>query len=163
MADDLQGLYRELHSLAQRALQKERGDHTLQATALVHEAYLRMVAQGFSGNRGQALALGARMMRRVLVDYARRRLAQRRAEEGLRFTLSGEHGATAFSTQDLVDLDAALGELAQLDERKSKVIELRFFGGLSMAEIGTELGVSPRTVADDWSISSAWLRQRLDV
>ena len=140
----------------------ERAHHSLQATALVHEAYLRLVdAQHVNWqNRAHFLAIAARLMRRILVDVARARQYQKRGGNPLQVSLS-DALRTSEKGQDLVALDEALEALAQLNERKSRVVELRFFGGLSVAETAAVLDVSPQTVMRDWKLARAWLRREL--
>jgi RNA polymerase sigma-70 factor (ECF subfamily) len=140
----------------------ERAHHSLQATALVHEAYLRLVdAQHVNWqNRAHFLAIAARLMRRILVDVARARRYQKRGGDPLQVSLS-DALRTSEKGQDLVALDEALEALAQLNERKSRVVELRFFGGLSVEETAAVLDVSPQTVMRDWKLARAWLRREL--
>jgi RNA polymerase sigma-70 factor, ECF subfamily len=154
----------ELRRLARREMRHERSGHTLQTTALVNEAYLRLVnVTGVTWNdRAHFFAVSARLMRRILVDHARRRLYLKRGggatvvpfDEGLTV---GEHPGT-----DLVALDDALEALAEVDARKSQVVELRFFGGLSVDETAAALNVSAGTVMRDWRLAKAWLLKQLD-
>ena len=152
-------VYRELHRLAQRYMAHERPGHTLQATALVNEAYLRLVDAGKVNfqNRAHFFAVSAQLMRRILVEFARRHGSQKRGGEVQRVSLEeslvvyGEPGA------DLVALDDALQALAAIDARRSRVVELRFFGGLSVEETAEVLRVSPETVMHDWKLAKAWL------
>jgi RNA polymerase sigma factor (TIGR02999 family) len=156
-------VYQELRRLARGYLRGERAGHTLQTTDLVHEAYLRLIdaRQMRWQNRAHFFAVSAQLMRRILVDFARARrhlkrgggAAQVSLDEAL--TIGPEHDA------DLVALDDALTDLAKLDERQSKVVELRFFGGLSEPEIAEVLQVSPRTVSGDWHLARAWLLREL--
>ena len=156
-------VYEELRARAQSLLAKERPDHTLQATALVHEAYLRLVDQKAANWKSKAhfCAVAATAMRRVLVDHAR---ARGRLKRGGRMRVNSL-GSGAFvaikSERDLVALDDALEELATFDTRKARIIELRFFGGLTVDETATVLGISPRTVRGDWSLAKAWLYREL--
>lgn len=140
----------------------ERPGHSLEATALVHEAYLRLVDARHVNwqNRAHFLAMAARLMRRVLVDLARARRYQRRGGGALQVSL-GDALLASEKSHDLVALDDALQALAKVDERKSRVIELRFFGGLSVAETAAVLDVSAETVMRDWKLARAWLRREL--
>jgi RNA polymerase sigma factor (TIGR02999 family) len=157
-------VYRELRRRAAAQLRRERAGHTLQPTALVHEAYLRLVDQRDADwqNRAQFLAVVSQMMRRILVDHARARLAAKRSGRWARVTLGDANDAALASNQiDLLDLDAALNRLAAFDARKSRIAELRFFGGLSLEEMGQVLEVSPKTVERDWQAARAWLFKML--
>jgi RNA polymerase sigma-70 factor, ECF subfamily len=153
-------LYDQLKRIAQRQLRHERAGHTLNPTALVHEAYLKLAEQTRIElqNRAHLLALTAAMMRRVLVDHARRRKAGKRGGEWIRTTLSGKARRVETDPEELLALDAAM---EQLDTRQRQVVELRFFTGLSEAEIGDVLDVSPRTVRRDWVKARAWLYSEL--
>jgi RNA polymerase sigma factor (TIGR02999 family) len=155
-------VHHELQRIARRCLRTERADHSLPPTALVHEAYLRLVdAQQVNWqNRSHFLAMAARLMRRVLVDLARARRRQKRGGGALHVSLTDALQSTEKSC-DLTALDTALDELAAIDPRRSQVVELRFFGGLSVAETGAVLGVSPDTVMRDWKLARAWLRREL--
>jgi RNA polymerase sigma-70 factor (ECF subfamily) len=156
-------VYRELRRLAQRYMRHERPGHTLQTTALVNEAYLRLVDAGKVNfqNRAHFFAVSAQVMRRILVEFARRQGSLKRGGEVQRVSLEeslvvyGERGA------DLVALDDALKALAALDARRSRVVELRFFGGLSVEETAAVLQVSPETVMHDWKLAKAWLRRAM--
>ncbi len=156
-------LYDELREMAHRQLARERRHHTLQTTALVHEAYLRLVDQTKVTDRGRAYFFGAaaRAMRQVLVDYARKRKAEKRG--GGQAPLSLEEGQIAVDAyaEELIDLDEALERLAALNPRHARVVECRFFGGLSVKETAAALDVSPRTVAYDWAVAQAWLYHEL--
>ncbi|MCI0364616.1 MAG: sigma-70 family RNA polymerase sigma factor [Phycisphaerales bacterium] len=158
-------VYDELRALAAKALRRERPDHTLQPTALVHEAFLRLIDQTHAEykSRTHFFAIGAQAIRRVLVDHARRQGADKRGGDWLKVTM--EHAAAQQGTNDdaldVLGLDEALNKLAGLDERQSKVVELRFFGGLSVEETAAMLDVSPRTVEEDWRMAKAWLRREL--
>jgi RNA polymerase sigma-70 factor, ECF subfamily len=156
-------VHKELHRIAQRHMKGERAGHSLQATALVNEAYLRLVDVQHVNwqNRAHFLAMAARMMRRILVDYARSRHYQKRGGAAVRVTLDEMSMAAVEPGRDLVALDDALGELARLDARKSRVVELRYFGGLSVAETAAVLNVSEETVMRDWKVAKAWLRHEL--
>ena len=156
-------VYDELYRIARRQMRQERADHTLQASALVNEAYLRLVAQAGRGweHRSQFFAIAARIMRRVLVDHARRRRYQKRGAGAMRVALDdmdivGEGGGEA-----LMALDAALQRLETHDGRKCAVVELRYFGGLSNEETAKALNLSLATVNRDWAFARAWLRQQL--
>jgi RNA polymerase sigma factor (TIGR02999 family) len=157
-------VYGELRRRAAVHLRRERREHTLQPSALVHEAYLRLIDQRQAAwqNRAHFLAVLSRMMRRVLVDHARGRLAAKRSGKWARVTLTeAEEVAGSEFEIDLLDLDVALERLAMLDERKSRVAELRFFGGLSLTEMVHVLDVSPKTVERDWQMARAWLFKAL--
>lgn len=155
-------IYEELRRLARRYLSGERSGHTLQTTALVHEAYLRLADRRRLGveDRDQFLALSAQAMRRVLIDHARRHRAAKRQPPDP----DALGDATRMARQrpvDLLDLDEALTELSRLDDRPSRVVELRFFGGLTVEETARTLGIAPRTVKRDWRTARAWLYQRI--
>lgn len=153
----------ELHRIAQRCMYGERVGHSLQATALVNEAYVRLVnAQRVRWqDRVHFLAMSARLMRRVLVDHARARGYQKRGGDAVRVTLVEALGGSDERPHDLVALDDALDALATFDARKSRVVELRFFGGLTAEETARELGVSSDTVLRDWKLAKAWLLREL--
>lgn len=155
-------IYSELKRLAGAYLRRERRNHTLVATALVHEAFMRLVDQhsGFQ-NRGQFFGLAAGMMRRVLVDHARARAAAKRPDAGLQVTLDPAVATAPDSAVDVVALDEALSKLAELDARQAQLVELRYFGGLTNEEAAEALGTSVRTVKRDWAIAKAWLYQHL--
>ena len=161
VADQLMPLvYDELRRLAQGYFRRERPDHTLQPTALVHEAYLRLVDQTrveWQG-RTQFYAVGAVVMRRVLVDYARRRKRVRRGGGGRKIELDSGLAPADMSEFEILALHEAIEKLATLDERQAKVVEMRFFGGMSVEEVAQALGVSKRTVEGDWRHAKAWLR-----
>jgi len=139
------------------------GDRTLQPTALVNEAYLRLVDQSRVDWQGRThfFAVGAEMIRRVLVDDARRRATQKRGGGRDRVAMDSDGPPSDEAEVDLLALDEALGKLAALDPRMARVVELRFFGGLKEADVATVLGVSPSTVRDDWRAARAWLRGEL--
>ena len=156
-------VYAELRQIAARSLKSERADHTLQPTALVHEAYLRM-AGGRNvpwQNRAHVLGCAARVMRNILVDHARARRAGKRGGPDARVTLSEGLVSTDSRDVDLVALDDALTALAATDEQKCRIVELRFFGGLTEAETAEVLGVSERTVRRGWTLAKAWLRREM--
>jgi len=163
--DELMPLvYDELHRMALRQLAGERSDLSLQPTALVNEVCLRLLGwdQVRWQNRGHFFGVSAQMMRRVLVDIARRRRAERRGGPGaVRVSLEEIDLAAPDRDADLVAIDAALEELAEQDPRKARVVELRFFGGLSMEETAEALGVSLRTAHSDWAFARAWLYRAL--
>jgi RNA polymerase sigma factor (TIGR02999 family) len=159
-------VYDELRLLARRYLSRERPGHTLQPTALVHEAYLRLVDQTRVNWQGRThfFAVGARVMRNLLIDHARARGRAKRGGEWHRVTLAD--GVAPFEDGDLdheqlLALNGALDRLAALDERQARVVELRFFGGLTVAEVAHLLGVSRRTVEGDWTHARAWLKREL--
>jgi RNA polymerase sigma factor (TIGR02999 family) len=153
-------VYEELRRVAHQYLRKERSDHTLQSTALVHEAYLRLEKQGVARieNRSHLLAICAQLMRQILVDYARNRRAVKR-EAGERVTLEGL--PIKSRTVDVVALDDALRKLAQLDPQQSRIVELRFFAGLSIEETSNALSLSPMTVKRRWASAKLWLQHQL--
>src|SRR5262249_61543199 len=157
-------LYDELRLLAQRQLGRERTDHTLQPTALVHEAFLKMVDQreGALKNRTQFFALAAQAMRRVLLDHARAHVAAKRAGAWERVSLNDEVAVGGPRELDVIALDGALEELQVLDPDKVRLVELRFFAGLSVDEAADVLGVSPATLARKWRLVKAWLLDRLE-
>ena len=152
-------VHAELRRLARRYLRRERAGHTLQTTALIHEAFIRLVeAKGINWqNRAHFFGISARVMRRVLVDFARERSYQKRGGGSRRVPLDEALLVADEPDQDLVALDDALNALAEIDARKSRAIELRFFGGLSMAEAALILEVSPETVKRDCRLAKAWL------
>lgn len=156
-------VYAELHRLAQRHMRRERAGHTLQASALVNEAYLRLIDanQVEWQDRAHFFALAAQMMRRILVDAARRRRYAKRGGGAHRRTLDEALLMAQEPGLDLVALDDALQTLAKVDERKSQVIELRFFGGLSVEETAAALKVSTQTVLRDWNLAKAWLTREV--
>jgi RNA polymerase sigma factor (TIGR02999 family) len=155
-------VHEELHRIARGCMRGERAGHSLQATALVNEAYLRLIgAQRVDWqNRVHFLAVSARLMRRILVDFARSKKYQKRGGGAQPVTLDDDLVVTE-PGRDLIALDEALDALAKMDERKSKVVEMRFFGGLSVEETAAALGVSPDTVMRDWRIAKAWLMREL--
>ena len=156
-------VYGELRQLAASHLRSERGDHTLQPTALVHEAYLRLVGQRSVSwaNRAHFFGIAAQMMRRVLVDHARRRLAAKRSPGTLRIDLGEETAAAPDRMPELLALDRALTELERLDPRQARVVELRFFAGLSVEETAEVAGVSTATVKREWRTARAFLRHEI--
>jgi RNA polymerase sigma factor (TIGR02999 family) len=156
---------RELNRIARRCLFSERDNHSLSATALVNEAFLRLVDihQIEWQDRAHFLAMSARVMRRVLVDFARARHADKRGGDVIRVTLHDDLAVGPTRADDVVALDEALLALAALDERKSQVVELRFFGGLSNDETAAALGVSAKTVMRDWEFARAWLQRAMTI
>ena len=152
-------VHAELHRLARRQMRNERPGHTLQTTAVVNEAYVRLIdlTRVRWQDRTHFFAMAARLMRRILVDYARSHAAEKRGGGVISVTLDDAVVGGAEPRTDLVALDDALQTLAQLDERKSQVVELRFFGGLSVQETADALGVSRETVMRDWQFAKKWL------
>lgn len=152
-------IYAELHRAAQRYMARERTEHTLQTTALINEAYLRLVDfQHISWqNRAQFFGICSQLMRRILVDFARARGSQKRGADGVHLPLDEGLIVSREPRADLIGLDDALKALAAVDERKSRVVELRFFGGLSVQETAEVLKVSDETVKRDWRLAKAWL------
>lgn len=157
-------LYRELRRLAEAAMRAERSNHTLQPTALVHEAFLKLAGnQGRFESRAHFLGVAASAMRRVLVDHARGRNAQKRGSGATLVTVSDldDLPRRAPEEVDLVALDDALSRLTELDSRQGQIVELRFFGGLSVEETAAVVGVSERTIKREWQTSRAWLRREI--
>ncbi len=156
-------VYNELRQLAHRHLQRERADHTLRTTALVHEAYLNMVGQDQMPwqNRAHFFAIASRVMRRVLIWYARRRNAAKRGGGRPNLALDDVVVLSDERIDELVALDQALSRLEKMDERLCRVVECRYFGGLSVKEAAEVLGVSPATIKRDWKTAKAWLRLEL--
>ena len=156
-------VYAELRGLAKRQLRRERRDHTLHPTALVHEAYLRLLEHppAVAGSRSHFLALAARVMRQVLVDHARRRGTAKRGGDWVRTGLTGDEPMGTPRMTEVLALDAALDELDRRSPRLREVVECRFFAGMSEEEIAEALGVSTRTVERDWVKARAWLYQQL--
>jgi RNA polymerase sigma factor (TIGR02999 family) len=156
-------IYEELRRLAQRAMSGERSGHTLQTTALVHEAYLRLAqAKGLDvGSRPQFLALAAQVMRRILVDHARARRSAKRGGGAFQITLSEGVAETPASAFDLLLLDEALTRLASFDEQQVRIVEMRFLAGLTVDETADALRVSPTTVKRDAAMARAWLYREL--
>lgn len=156
-------LYRELREVAARYLRSERAGHTLQPTALVHEAYLKLVNQQSADyrSRGHFLAVAAMVMRRILVNHAERRAAAKRGGGAKRVPLAEELSAVESPNVDILALDEALRKLAERDERKAKVVEQRFFAGVEMSQIAENLGVSLPTVKRDWEFARTWLMREM--
>lgn len=157
-------IYTELRGIARRYLRRERPDHTLQSAALVNEAYLRMTRQqpGKFENRAQFFGFAAQMMRHILVDHARGRLAAKRGAGAPRLSLDPEIAPPKKYEMDLVVLDDALNKLAALDAQQSRLIELRYFGGLSIEETAVVMEISPATVKREWATARAWLKREID-
>jgi RNA polymerase sigma-70 factor (ECF subfamily) len=156
-------VYDELRRLASRYLRHERPGHTLQTTALVHEAYLKLVDQKNANwqNRVQFFAAIAQVMRHILVDYARSRRAFKRGGSYCRLSLDEAALSSEEKDADLLTLNEALNTLAAIDARQSRVVELRVFGGLTVEQTAEVLGVSPRTVKEEWRMAKAWLHQQI--
>ena len=156
-------VYNELRRLAHRHLQAERAGHTLQSTALVHEAYLRLVDQEplRTDNRAHFFALASHLMRQILVDYARKHNAAKRGIDNLTLTLDEAIALPKQGKLDLVALDDALNGLERLDPRQSRIVELRFFAGLSIEETSKVLAISPATVKRDWITARMWLYREI--
>ena len=156
-------VYEELRRLARDYLRRERGDHTLQPTALVHEAYLRLVDDNSVSwqSRAHFYGIAAKLMRRILVDHARARNAEKRGGLVPKVPLDEARDLPPAATNDLVALDGALEDLARTYPRKSEVVELKFFGGLEAEEIAEVLQVSPKTVLRDWQFAKLWLCREL--
>jgi RNA polymerase sigma factor (TIGR02999 family) len=153
-------IYEQLHRVARQHLHQQRANHTLQTTALIHEAYLRLAGgAGISvRDRNHFVALASRMMRQVLVDHARGRLAAKR-QGGVRVTLS--EAADVADEIDVLGIDEALTRLSELDEQQARIVELRFFGGLSIQETADALHISESTVKRDWTMARTWLSREL--
>lgn len=156
-------VYRELHRIARNYMARERIDHTLQTTALVNEAYVRLVdaRQVTWHDRAHFFAVCARAMRRILVDHARSRGYQKRGGREVRIEFDEACGVALSADSNLLGLDEALDRLSNLDPRKASVIEMRFFGGLSLEETAEALKISPETVMRDWKLARAWLYREL--
>jgi RNA polymerase sigma factor (TIGR02999 family) len=158
-------VYRELRLLAGHFMRGERPGHTLQATALVHEAFLRLAGQDHADwqCRTQFMGVAAQLMRRVLVDHARRRATAKR-EAGAQVTLNDAHlnqGANIGQTEEILAVDEVLGRLNQFDPQQARIVELRYFGGLSVEETAEVMGISTATVKRDWAMAKAWLATQL--
>lgn len=156
-------IYDELRRIASQQLRRERGGHTLQATAIVHEAYLRLDGQdGFHWpSREHFFAFAAHLVRRILVDYARRQNRLKRGGGAEKVTLTEVADLAAVKSADLLAVDEALASLEAIDPRKAAVVELRFFGGLTLEETAVQLGISPETVGREWRRAKAWLYKEL--
>jgi RNA polymerase sigma factor (TIGR02999 family) len=159
-------VYAELRKIAHRYMNRERAGHTLQTTAVVHEAFLRLLGNPQENwqNRAHFYAIAAQMMRRILVDYARANLREKRGGETTRVALEDIDAPVTEPAldPDLIALDAALEKLAEVDPRRGRVVELRFFGGLSVEEAALVLQVAPDTVVRDWRVAKAWLFRYLN-
>jgi RNA polymerase sigma-70 factor (ECF subfamily) len=158
-------VYAELRKLARHYLSNERPEHTLQATALVHELYLRLIPQAEANwdDRGKFIGIAAHVMRQILVEHARGRNRQKRGGDRQRVPLADNLAVIAPEASDRwEDLDHALNRLADLDLRQAQIVELRYFGGLTVDETAGVLGISSKTVKRDWSIARAWLRRELE-
>lgn len=164
--DALQALiplvYKELRLAARRCLRSERPDHTLQSTELVHEVYLRLAGDQPppTKNRAHFVAIAAKLMRQILVDYARRRSAAKRGQQ-YKVELDDSFYLPARQNVDVVELDRALALLSRRDAQQEKIVELRFFGGLTVEETAAALEISPATVKRDWSMAKAWLTREV--
>jgi len=156
-------LYAELHRIAEACLARERPDHTLQPTALVHEAYLRLLGQHHLdwSCRNQVLGLAARMMRRILVNYAEARNAQKRGA-GVRVPLDDQLELMESGQLEIQSLDLALNRLEEIDERQARIVELRFFSGLNVEDTAAALEISPATVKREWRTARLWLVRELE-
>ncbi|HEY0049955.1 MAG TPA: sigma-70 family RNA polymerase sigma factor [Pyrinomonadaceae bacterium] len=157
-------VYDELRRLAKRYMRRQNPDHTLQTTALVNEAYLRLIDSSRVRwqDRTHFFAISAQLMRRILVDFARAKNSRKRGGEQIQITLDERIEAPFETETNLVELDEALQRLAKLSPRQSRIVELRYFGGLSEEEISETLAISTRTVRRDWSLARAWLYRELN-
>jgi RNA polymerase sigma factor (TIGR02999 family) len=154
-------IYQELRRLAHHYRRSERPDHTLQSTAIVHEAYLRLAgSQRVPQNRAHFIGIASRAMRQILVDYARSRGASKR-DGGLRIDLDDAGATPVKGNAELLALDHALEELSRLDERQARIVEMKFFGGLSAPEISEALGISRATVDREWAVARVWLHRQM--
>jgi RNA polymerase sigma factor (TIGR02999 family) len=155
-------VYNELRRVAHFQLQRERSDHTLQSTALVHEAYLRLLGNQAPEVHGRShfVAISARLIRQILVDYARERRAAKR-DGGCRVAVELLEAIPVLEDADLIALDEALNELYRTDERQAKIVDMKFFGGLSAPEVAEVLGMSRATVDRDWATARAWLYRQI--
>jgi RNA polymerase sigma-70 factor, ECF subfamily len=159
----LEAVYPELRRIAAHYMQGERAGHTLQPTALVNEAYLELVGPDIDWrNRSHFFGVAAQLMRRILVSYARRKKAQKREGKRQRVELSDTVAITEDRLDEIIAVDDALDRLAEWDPRQAKIVELRFFAGLTEDETAEALGISPRTVKRDWMIARAWLHSQLN-
>jgi RNA polymerase sigma factor (TIGR02999 family) len=155
-------VYDELRRLARSYLQRERPGHTLQSTALVNEAYLRLVDQNVGWqSRAHFFGIAAQMMRRILVDHARARDAAKRGAGDFKVTLDEDIAVSGARDVDVIALDIALDKLAKLDRQQGRIVELRFFAGLSIEETSEVLSISPATVKRDWAMAKAWLSREM--
>ena len=158
-------VYEELRHQAARYLRRERPGHTLQTTALIHEAYLRLIdaKEVHWQDRAHFFAVAANVMRRILVEHARRRDADKRGGSHIRVHFDEAVAVAGATDVDLLAIDEALDRLAAIDPQQARVVELRFFSGLTVDETAAALGVSPKTVKRDWSVARAWLRREIGV
>ena len=156
-------VYSELRGMAHRYLQRERSDHTLQSTDLVPEAYVRLIGQKLPEwqNRAHFFGVAARLMRQILVEYARGHQAAKRGGNACKVTIEEGSLMAQQADLDVVILDEALQDLAKLDEQQSRIVELRFFGGLSIDDTSEVLGISPATVSREWSTARIWLHREI--
>jgi RNA polymerase sigma-70 factor (ECF subfamily) len=156
-------VYDELRRIAQRQMADERSGHTLQATALVHEAFLKLVDQRGAGwrSRSDFFGIASKAMRRILVDHARARHADKRGGSAQRMPLDEHLAWFEERTIDLLELDSALNSLARVDETKAKLVELRFFAGLGMEQTAEFLGMTKRTAEREWTLAKSWLREQM--
>ncbi len=156
-------VYGELRQLAHHYLRAERADHTLQTTALVHEAYLRLISQNRVNwqNRAHFFAISAQMMRRILIDHARSHQQAKRGGGAVKLPLAEAAILSNEQAAEMIALDDALSALEKFDSRKSRVVELKFFGGLTTQEIAEVLHLSPRTIESDWQVAQAWLYREM--
>ncbi len=155
-------VYAELHRLAKAYMRRERPDHTLQATALINEAYIRLVGEDVNWTgRAHFIGIAANVMRRVLVDYARAHTAERRAGDMQRVEFKDDLAIAPERLDEVLIVDGALARLAEKSPRQAKVVELRYFGGLSVEQIAQVLDVAPRSVKRDWSLARIWLYREL--
>ena len=157
-------VYAELHKQAARFLRRERADHTLQTTALIHEAYIKLVDQREVNwkNRDHFFAMAASMMRRILVDHARTKKRGKRGGEAVKIPL--DEAAIVINNEkniDIIALDEALNRLAEIDEQQARIVELRYFSGLSLEATAAALKISRSTAAEDWAVAKAWLHREL--
>jgi RNA polymerase sigma factor (TIGR02999 family) len=159
----LQLVYDELHRLASNQMRRERNDHTLQPTALLNEAYMRLFDQRNRtwANRSHFFAVAAKVMRNILIDHARRHTSAARGSGSTKVALEHVPASLLPSSADLIALDDALNKLAKWDERQVHIVELRFFAGLTEDEIGKVLGIATRTVKREWAVAKAWLQKEL--
>jgi RNA polymerase sigma-70 factor, ECF subfamily len=158
-------LYEELHRMAHGYMRRERSDHTLQTTALINEAYVRLIdwKNVRWQSRAHFLGVAAQLMRRILVDFARsRNYAKRGGRDRLMVSLDDASALSPDPAREIVALDAALQSLSVIDARKSRIVELRFFGGLTVEEAAAVLGISARTILREWDLAKAWLSRELD-
>lgn len=158
-------VYNEMHKMAKGHLFGERPDHTYSATALVHEAYLKLVDFNRIDwkNRNHFFGMASQVMRNILVDYAVKQKAQKRGGDRNRVTLGEEHIKREMNLEEIISVDHALKKLEKFDERQAKVVECRFFGGLTIEETANTLGISEPTVSRDWRVARAWLNRELGV